>query len=67
MKKQKKYIKCDFGPVWGILDVNNQHKSVFLTLFHVTNFNNVEPKLRPHLFEKKHSCFFAGVIELNTF
>jgi hypothetical protein len=58
--KKKEYIKFDFGPLWSVLDMNNEYKRVFLTLSHVTNFTNVEPKLRPdfdhlesHLFGKK--------------
>jgi len=55
------------------LDTNNQDKRVFLTLSHVTNFTNMEPKLRPdfdrleyHLFEKKkNSCFCLNTIESN--
>jgi hypothetical protein len=53
--------------------MNNQHKIVFLTLSYVTNFTNVERKLRPdfdhlesHLFgEKNADVFLLNKIELN--
>jgi hypothetical protein len=71
-KKKKEYIKFDFGPLWSVLDTNNQHKRVFLTLSYVTNFTNVQPKLRPdfdHLesifLKKKHTFVLLNNIELN--
>jgi hypothetical protein len=71
--EQKKYIKFDLGPLSCALGTNNQHKGVFLTLPHVTNLTNVQPKLRPdfdrlesHLFgKKKKTVVLLNNIELN--
>jgi hypothetical protein len=37
-KKGKKLIPFDFGFLWGVFDMNNEYKEVFLNLSDVTNF-----------------------------